>query len=626
MACRLSRTPSSNPHLSLTLQSSRLRSIAPVQARPKANNSQGASRLSASTISTHLTAARTRGGFCPPIRPSGVPVEVLRSALVLTLCGGICLVWLYTTPFHGAPDEAAHFHVLRFIREHGRLPVFQPGEMWVYHTQEGAVESYATYPPLTYLAASVVHLPFTTEPFWEPRAISFVSYLGTVLVVYLTARAVAPAAPAIAVLASLVVGLLPQFTFTGSYFNNDGLLTLETSLLIYVMTRLARAPSVPVVIMVGTLIGSLLLSKYTGYPIALVSLLTALVLVWRWRRPLVGVPLLVGPIVTLAGWWFMRNWVLYRELIPGEIVASAKAAEGGNSLFVAAKHQITLGTLLLDTDFWPLTLKSFVATFGFLTVFLDPWMYAVCVLGAMLSLAGVVIRLATAPVSRGSLTMAVVGSSMVAVTVLSAMAISVYGEWSPQGRYLFPALAPIALFLSAGWYWLAARTGGIRWLLLPAIGLVGLNVVSLYGYVVPAYFGGEARRVVVQVDQLPPPGPGQAAVKLTGWAIEQGRTSWRPLDPEIVAGYRGPVDGVSVYVDGLPGQTAAVGRATTGVRRRDVMDYFGQASRLERVGWEFTLPFDGLGRGRHLVYVCGSGGRTPSTECASRTIEVPSRG
>src|SRR5579862_4468873 len=53
---------------------------------------------------------------------------------ILALSTAIGLAWMFSIPFQQAPDEAAHFQVVRFIRDFGRLPRFEPGELWLLKT------------------------------------------------------------------------------------------------------------------------------------------------------------------------------------------------------------------------------------------------------------------------------------------------------------------------------------------------------------------------------------------------------------------------------------------------------------------------------------------------------------
>src|SRR5205809_731639 len=81
---------------------------------------------------------------------------------------------------------------------------------------------------------------------------------------------------------------------------------------------------------------------------------------------------------------------------------------------------------------------------------------------------------------------AVVAAASIVGTALFARFSSASGEYSPQGRYLFGALVPIAIGLVLGW-----RVPGSVWPALRFIPflatscLVVLNFVALFGYVVP---------------------------------------------------------------------------------------------------------------------------------------------
>src|SRR5438552_12022056 len=105
------------------------------------------------------------------------------AALVLVLLlisTAIGLLWLYSVPFHKAPDEGAHYQVVRFIRDYGRLPVFEPGELWLIRTPTGVIETYAAFPPLAYIMSAIAGWILNDGSMWAARYVSLMSYLGTV--------------------------------------------------------------------------------------------------------------------------------------------------------------------------------------------------------------------------------------------------------------------------------------------------------------------------------------------------------------------------------------------------------------------------------------------------------------
>lgn len=560
--------------------------------------------------------ARRAAGW---LRADGV---ILSGIVLVAAANG--LLWLFSIPFNEAPDEAAHFQVIRFILHHGRLPLFRPDELWLIRSPVGAVETYAAYPPLAYIVMALLSAPLPSE-MWGARSLSLASYLGYVALTFLTARRVLPDRRSIAVCAALGVAFLPQWAFTGAYANNDALGALEAALLFYLLVIGWRRGLRPWLLLgVGAMVGALLITKYTFYAAGLVGATAALLAVLRqpaerWRRA----ALLLAGIALVSGWWFARNWLLYQEVIPGRVITDAKALAGGNTLFVPANHGINLLTLSTQTNFWELTLKSLVASFGFMDIFLHPAYYFACVGLALLALAGLATRAARGFSPGGTWVAAVTAGAVVGGTVLSAMAISAYGEYSPQGRYLFAALLPTAIALAAGWVWLSATTIYLRWVPAAAIlGLVALNFVSLFGYVVPKYFGPGTVWLSVQIDRPSTPQPSTSLVEVMGWAFANGGGRWRPYTPEVVIRYRRPVAEVAVYVDGPPEVGTFYGLARYGLPRPDVDDTYGDTDGLERVGYRLVLPPGLLTPGTHRIFACASDRRAREPNCSNRPLEV----
>src|SRR5205823_14247730 len=125
------------------------------------------------------------------------------------------------------------------------------------------------------------------------------------------------------------------------------------------------------------------------YAAGLVGFAAALYLARDLRQHGRSVAVLVVGAVATSAWWFIRNWQLYGEVIPSRTVAAAKASAGGNTLYIPIDHGINLLTISKEMDFWEVTLKSFVAAFGFLSIYLDPPYYAAAVVIAILGLVGI---------------------------------------------------------------------------------------------------------------------------------------------------------------------------------------------------------------------------------------------
>jgi 4-amino-4-deoxy-L-arabinose transferase-like glycosyltransferase len=528
------------------------------------------------------------------------PVDVIVLAAVVVLGVANGLLWAFTIPFNEGPDEAAHFLVVRFIVDHGRLPVFSPDELWLLNTSKGFVESYAPFPPLAYVVDALA-VRATNGTMWGARLVSVACYVLTVTFTFLGARRLAPNARAVAVSAALVVAFLPQFAFTGAYVNNDAFGVAITGLLVYLLLRVRDSPSAWLVAAVGVAAGALLLTKYTFYPVALVAVAAA---AWRSRRP-THLALLLCSVAVSSGWWFARNWALYGEVIPVHVIADAKAAAGGNTLFVPAEYGITLLDISTRTDFWWATFTSFTGKFGFLTIELNPGYYLVCLGLLALAIVGGLARPFSSRRGDRDLTPFFIGTAMIIATALFAMASSAYGEYSPQGRYLFGALVPIAIGLAVSWNWLGGLTPVLR-LVLPiaTLTIVALNFVALFGYLLPAYVGDfpeGVQHIIVQVD----PRLAGDRTQLAGWALDEGDDGlWFPYVTRNVELYRRPVSGVGVYADAPPPEGSLLGVAQYGIRRPDVDAFYGAFRRIENVGFALDLPPESSQVS--AIYVCAS--------------------
>jgi hypothetical protein len=210
-----------------------------------------------------------------------------------------------------------------------------------------------------------------------------------------------------------------------------------------------------------------------------------------------------------------------------------------------------------------------------------------------------------------------------AMTVFSTMVVNVYGEYSPQGRYLFPALVPVALVMAGGWYWLGREVRWLRWMPSVAVVVIAvLNLGSLFNFVIPRHYGSHTEHVIVQVDRPSQPHPSQDAIVIAGWSIAEGMSDWRPYDSDVISDYRHPAPGIEIYMGGPPGVGTFVAPARYGFQRPDVADFYGGESAIERIGFWFQLPPGSLAPGRYQLYACAPSPSSRNPICGERDLEV----
>jgi hypothetical protein len=203
------------------------------------------------------------------------------------------------------------------------------------------------------------------------------------------------------------------------------------------------------------------------------------------------------------------------------------------------------------------------------------------------------------------------------------MVVSTYGEYSPQGRYLFGVLTPLAIALAAGWYWLGRGWRMLRPLgPLAVAGIAALGAISLLCYVVPRDFSSPRERLIVEIDRPFGPQARDSQIEVLGWSMAQGAITWRPFSPDVVNQYRRPSSGVVIYLDGPPGVGVYQGPANYGFRRRDVSEFYGSNRRLDPIGYRYVFPAGAITPGEHRLYACALAPTVTAPTCTVRLLDV----
>ena len=172
---------------------------------------------------------------------------------------------------------------------------------------------------------SLPDAPFVDlAPAWIARLVALLGGLGVVLCTWWLARLLSPESLTFALAASAVAGLNPQFLFAAITISNDTwasatcALALAAGVDVVVRNRRPRTWLwVGVAFAVGTI------TKYSGLLVALpLAILFLFYLGQRgWREAAGALGFAVLGFVAVAGWWFVRTWLLYRELVPFNRIA-----------------------------------------------------------------------------------------------------------------------------------------------------------------------------------------------------------------------------------------------------------------------------------------------------------------
>jgi 4-amino-4-deoxy-L-arabinose transferase-like glycosyltransferase len=426
--------------------------------------------------------------------------------LWIILAAGVALAAGYAlgVPPWNAPDEPAHYNYVRHVATTGQLPELKPGD-WNAALLERlkstnfpkgqSVDSIAYeshQPPAFYLLATPIYNATARFPLEEQvvvlRLLSVALSGITVVLVFLAVRSIFPEELPLQLAVAGFVAFLPMRSAVDGSISNDALTELVATLLLLVMVHLLRSGlRRGSAILLGLLLGVALLTKMTVYGYVPLALLVALVSPRRGkngdpsRLPLVGLALAIA--LLLSGWWFVRNGMLY----------------GPTDIFGLQRHdQVVVGQPRFErldaatVGYFATTLfQSFWGQFGWMGILMDGQVYFALKLISALAAFGFLLFLARAALGKSPLTPHQKGSLLLMALALTVvLAQLIYYNLSfvqAQGRYLFPAILPIALFFVLGLRELMAPIHHRLLLALSVASLALLDLVCLTRYVIP-YF------------------------------------------------------------------------------------------------------------------------------------------
>lgn len=390
-----------------------------------------------------------------------------RTALAVVLAVYLALAAQYAalTPEWQAPDEPAHYNVIRQMAQTGALPVLEPGDYdqaflekivsagFPPDVQLDRVQYQDYQPPLYYLLA--------VPAFWLGGgalvAVRLVSVLFGALAIYfayLAARALTGPDSWLPVLVAGWMAFIPQHLAVLASVNNDSLSEMWVCVGAWLLVREARAVTPPRGAWAWALpivLGLAFLTKVWSY--VLVPAVGVLLL-WQWRQTGFAFAVRRGlmimvPALFLGALYWGRNTVVCG---PTDFVCGAHH----NSIVTGqptAAHGIESagGLVPYVSNGLHTTFVSFWGQFGWMGVPLDPRTVKILlVLSAALALSGLVALGRAWPLLARDQRWAL---GILTILGLSTFAVFVYynlGFQQFQGRYFYSALIPLALWCAAG--------------------------------------------------------------------------------------------------------------------------------------------------------------------------------
>jgi 4-amino-4-deoxy-L-arabinose transferase-like glycosyltransferase len=424
------------------------------------------------------------------------------SLLLLLLLAFLLTGALYALriPAWQAPDEPAHYNYIRQVSE-GRLPLIEEDDYDEAYRSRIVSEGFPadlsidplTYedwqPPLYYLLLVPV-FRLTGGSLVALRLASLLFGAAIIWVAYQAASELWPRQEWLALTATAFVAFLPQHVAGLATLNNDSLANLIIATILWLLLRSAGRPGRAAAqwALIGALLGVGFLTKATVY---ITVPVVGLALWWRYRqqrlalwRATIKVAL---PALLLGLLWWVRNLAVY----------------GGFDILGKAAHDRVVVGQLRTADwlaqqglapalrqFAVTTFQSFWGQFGWMGVVMDRRVYAALALFSLAVVAGLALAWRRRRWNAARRQQA----ALLAATLLATLAVYLGYNLTflqAQGRYLFPALIPLASAVAAGLAgWATLLFGQRSWpyWLVPAglaLGLIGLDLMALVRYIVP---------------------------------------------------------------------------------------------------------------------------------------------
>jgi hypothetical protein len=370
----------------------------------------------------------------------------------LFLGAGLLLVFII--PFDGAPDEWTHYHYnVEFLIRNHRLPVSGQDDLSAYLT--GRVNpcgrtasrcSYTMYPAFHSVVqaggAVMAHRAFGCEYYLGARLVSLCFGLLFLNLLYLAVYA-ATGGLLVAGLGAMAA-FIPQVVFTASYINDDIHSLAFSALLVWSLVRFRAAASNLNIILLGFSVAMLLVCKYNYFSYFPFLIGAALFGARRLPRRLALKTALAVTLLPLAisGGWYLRNGMLYGD--PLGQMFFLKTLQSMQALGAEQHMRIPVLAWMVNQGLAVSLFRSFFGVFGYMDVLLSPPTYEILALVVVL-LAGLfaaeLLRTGDRRLFRAFGLLAALGVLCASLVLYNCLK----WDYQPQGRYLFPLIAPTVL-------------------------------------------------------------------------------------------------------------------------------------------------------------------------------------
>lgn len=483
--------------------------------------------------------------------------------LVIVLAAFIILGFVHSvvTPIFEKPDEVHHFAAANYIARTGWLPVGGHQEL---HGQEG-YQAPLYYVLSAWLISGIdtsdldrhhiaqpkanfadpgypgsknvfIHWPDQAFPYRHTslavhiaRWLSVLLGAGTIALTYIAAQIFFADSVGterhrfwLAWLCAGFMAFIPQFPFINSSASNDPMVTFTATLTFTVLLWTVRSGiTMRRAVLLGLAMGLLCLSKLIGTFLTLLTLLILLVTTRRIRFVLVA----LGVVVLVAGWWYVRNQIVYGDPLAFEALVRFFGTDPTIRQWPA--------WWFIWSEFRSLRFTTW-GLFGQMNIFMEPIaIYLVLDILTLVGSIGLVVGILRSLIQnicregwRGIWTFLQDNTLLIIVLLWFGLVFAAVVRWimtvGAQGRLLFPALPAAVITMVYGLRSLCRCISPKVLALALTLPMLALSVYVIPANIIPAYAPPPIVREVPS-DVLPAAATFNHEIRMRGYAARRDR-------------------------------------------------------------------------------------------------------
>ena len=390
----------------------------------------------------------------------------LNCFLIFLIFLGYFATTAYYLPTGAGPDYPLSRLSADFYLQNGRLATYPEDEKSMAFSDFG--NSRLLRPPLAFATAAAISKARGTtikhkhERYYSYRLANAFFGAVTIVAIYATLYLLLGSVMN-ALFGSILVGLMPQFTFIASYLNDDGAAIAAVSILVLTMLRIVKlGATYSNCIYFALAVGLTVITKKAGWVFLPTAVLFYLGFILRFNHDFFKKHIMmVLAFIFAGGWWLIFNMFQYGwdDPLLSKVIHDAAWKNTKfdlNQFGFLAEQGVGVRALVFHNhaEFWPATHKAVVGQLDWLALKVGPLQYNYYLIFFIGVIANIFILTYNILVSKFSNKMAwfeVLLYIGILGQLFAFIWTNVTNDIQIQGKYILPVILPITI-LSLSFY------------------------------------------------------------------------------------------------------------------------------------------------------------------------------